>query len=143
MRTGKRLGTGLRALLALMALAVGAACFGEPAPVLVIDYDVGPPDTTDMQSVSFEGRVVRAPPLAAATFAVEITGGASTVDVDADAFGFFTADVDLNVRTTNYLVVQARDNTGLLSEPRTFEVVQVEEIQSAAPADPGPRTARQ
>ncbi len=135
--------TGLKALLASVALAVGAACFGGPAPVLVIDYSLHPPDTTELEIVVFEGRVVRAPPLKAARSTVEVTGGASTVDAEADDFGLFTAEVQLNPRTTNLLVVQARDDTGILSEPRTFEVVHVEDIQSVAPADPGERAGRQ
>jgi hypothetical protein len=143
MRTTKRFGTALRVLLALVALAVGAACFGEPAPVLVIDYSLRPPDTTDMEIVTFEGRVVRAPPLAAAFYSVEVTGGSATVDVDADDFGLFTANVQLNPRTTNNLVVQARDNTGVLSEPRTWVVVHVEDVPGTAPADPTERTGSQ
>jgi hypothetical protein len=143
MRTRTQYSRTLRSILVLTAVAIGTACFGEPAPVVVIDYTLAPPDTTAMEMISVEGRVVRAPPLAAARFAVEITGGVDTVDVDADDFGLFTAEVLLNPRTTNNLVVQARDNTGVRSEPRTWVVVHVEEVPGTAPADPGVRNSRQ
>jgi hypothetical protein len=65
------------------------------------------------------------------------------VDVAADDFGLFTADVELNPRATNNLVIQDRDNTGTRSEPRTWVVVHVEDVPGTAPSDPRARAPRQ
>jgi hypothetical protein len=115
-------------------LFIVAACFPEPAPVVAVNFDTVPPNTTTADSVEFAGQVVRLPPLAAVQFTLRITGGQQSVTTTVGQVGLFSLWVQLNPQTTNTLVVSAQDDTGAQSEPWTFTVVQELALSLASPS---------